>query len=360
MKALRDQIPTVGSAKRVVLSRNALVIAFMLALLVVLVGWSAASGQVYIPPAEVFGSVMHHLGLDIGPMPSSPNGEETLWTVRFPRIVMGLLVGATLACAGCLLQGVLANPLAEPGVIGVSAGAAVGACLAIVSGGIWASVWGLAGAAFISALITVAVVYTLSMRDGSSSPIMLILIGIAVNAFASGIIAFLTFLADTNDREQIVFWQLGSLQGVGWRPVWVVLPVATAAIAVSLLLVRRLDLLSLGEIQAAALGVRVETVRRIAILLVAVLTAAAVAFTGIVMFVGLVVPHLMRLIVGPRHVILLPASVIGGAIVVCAADLGARTLMTGADLPLGMLTSLIGGPVFFLLLRRSRHTGVGW
>ena len=360
MKALREQIPTVGSARRVALSRNALVIALMLAVLVVLVGWSAASGQVYIPPAEVFGSVMHHLGLDIGPMPSSPNGEETLWTVRFPRIVMGLLVGATLACAGCLLQGVLANPLAEPGVIGVSAGAAVGACLAIVSGGIWASVWGLAGAAFISALITVAVVYTLSMRDGSSSPIMLILIGIAVNAFASGIIAFLTFLADTNDREQIVFWQLGSLQGVGWSPVWVVLPVATAAIAVSLLLVRRLDLLSLGEIQAAALGVRVETVRRIAILLVAVLTAAAVAFTGIVMFVGLVVPHLMRLIVGPRHVILLPASVIGGAIVVCAADLGARTLMTGADLPLGMLTSLIGGPVFFLLLRRSRHTGVGW
>ncbi|CAM3023727.1 iron complex transport system permease protein [Williamsia muralis] len=360
MKALREQIPTVGSAKRVAFSRNSLVIALMLALLVVLVGWSAASGQVYIPPAEVFGSVMHHMGLDIGPMPSSPNGEETLWTVRFPRIVMGLLVGATLACAGCLLQGVLANPLAEPGVIGVSAGAAVGACLAIVSGGIWASVWGLAGAAFISALITVAVVYTLSMRDGSSSPIMLILIGIAVNAFASGIIAFLTFLADTNDREQIVFWQLGSLQGVGWRPVWVVLPVATAAIAVSLLLVRRLDLLSLGEIQAAALGVRVETVRRIAILLVAVLTAAAVAFTGIVMFVGLVVPHLMRLIVGPRHVILLPASVIGGAIVVCAADLGARTLMTGADLPLGMLTSLIGGPVFFLLLRRSRHTGVGW
>nr|WP_223249453.1 iron ABC transporter permease [Williamsia marianensis] len=360
MKALREQIPTVGSARRVALSRNALVIALMLAVLVVLVGWSAASGQVYIPPAEVFGSVMHHLGLDIGPMPSSPNGEETLWTVRFPRIVMGLLVGATLACAGCLLQGVLANPLAEPGVIGVSAGAAVGACLAIVSGGIWASVWGLAGAAFISALITVAVVYTLSMRDGSSSPIMLILIGIAVNAFASGIIAFLTFLADTNDREQIVFWQLGSLQGVGWSPVWVVLPVATAAIAVSLLLVRRLDLLSLGEIQAAALGVRVETVRRIAILLVAVLTAAAVAFTGIVMFVGLVVPHLMRLVVGPRHVILLPASVIGGAIVVCAADLGARTLMTGADLPLGMLTSLIGGPVFFLLLRRSRHTGVGW
>lgn len=345
---------------RLALSRNAAIIVTMLALLVVLVGWSAAIGQVYIPPSEVFGSVMHHFGLNIGPMPSSPNGEETLWTVRFPRIVMGLIVGATLACAGCLLQGVLANPLAEPGVIGVSAGAAVGACIAIVSGGIWASVWGLAGAAFISALITVALVYTLSMRDGSSSPIMLILIGIAVNAFASGIIAFLTFAADTNDREQIVFWQLGSLQGIGWKPVWVVLPLAVGAIAVSMLLVRRLDLLSLGEIQAAALGVRVETVRRIAIFLVAVLTAAAVAFTGIVMFVGLVVPHLMRLVVGPRHAILLPASVIGGAIVVCAADLGARTLMDNADLPLGMLTSLIGGPVFFLLLRRSRHSGVGW
>lgn len=360
MTSLKDRTAATTTTRKILWTRNAAIITSMLVLLVVLVGWSASVGQVSIPPAEVFGSVMHHLGLDIGPMPSSPNGEATLWEVRFPRIVMGLLVGATLACGGCLLQGVLANPLAEPGVIGVSAGAAVGACVTIVSGGIWASVWGTAGAAFITALITVAMVYTLSMRDGSSSPVMLILIGIAVNAFASGIIAFLTFAADTNDREQIVFWQLGSLQGIGWKPVWVVLPIAVVAISASMLLVRRLDLLSLGEIQAAALGVHVETVRRIAILLVALLTAAAVAFTGIVMFVGLVVPHVMRLIVGPRHLILLPTSVIGGAIVVCAADLGSRTLIDGADIPIGVLTSLVGGPVFFLLLRRSRHAGVGW
>ena len=360
MTSVKDRVTAPVGGRTMPTARNTAIIVAMLVLLVVLIGWSASVGQVRIPPAEVFGSVMHHLGLDIGPMPSSPNGEETLWAVRFPRIVMGLLVGATLACGGCLLQGVLANPLAEPGVIGVSAGAAVGACIVIVSGGVWASVWGLAGAAFVTALITVALVYTLSLRDGATSPVMLILIGIAVNAFAAGIIAFLTFVADTNDREQIVFWQLGSLQGVGWKPVWVVLPIAIVGISLSMLLVRRLDLLSLGEIQAAALGVRVEPVRRLAIFLVALLTAAAVAFTGIVLFVGLVVPHVMRLLVGPRHLILLPTSVIGGAIVVCAADLGSRTLIEGADLPLGVLTSLVGGPVFFLLLRRSRHAGVGW
>ncbi len=121
-------------------SRSAAIIAVLLTLLVILVGWSATVGQVYIPP--LFGSVMHHFGLDIVPMPSSPNGEETLWTVRFPADRVGLIVGATLVCVGCLLQGVLANPLAEPGVIGVSAGAALGAGITIVSGGIWANVWG--------------------------------------------------------------------------------------------------------------------------------------------------------------------------------------------------------------------------
>ncbi|NDZ93385.1 iron ABC transporter permease [Streptomyces sp. SID6673] len=351
--------PNVGHRNRH-RTRNVTVMAVMVVATAALIVVSAGVGKVWVPPIEVLGSLAHHFHLDLGPLPSHPNGEGALWNVRFPRIVLGLLVGAALGAGGCLLQGVLANPLAEPGIIGVSSGAAVGACLMIVLGGGMTNDWALAGAAFVFGLFTAAAVYLLSLRDGSTSAIMLVLTGIAVNAFALGIIAYLTFVASTAAREQIVFWQLGSLAGATWDEIWVSAPLIVAAIAAALVLVHKLDLLALGEIQAASLGVNVEVVRRQVIVLVSILTAAAVAFSGIIMFVGLVVPHVMRLIVGPRHAILLPTSVVGGALVITAADLAARTMLGDADLPLGMFTSLIGGPVFFILLRRSRHAGAGW
>ncbi|MBY4572185.1 FecCD family ABC transporter permease [Gordonia paraffinivorans] len=353
----------VGTSHKV---RNTVVVTVMVAATAVLAIISAGIGQVHVPPLEVLGSIAHHWHLDIGPLPSHPNGEGALWNVRFPRIVLGLFVGAALGAAGCLLQGVLANPLAEPSIIGVSSGSAIGACLVIVLAGGSAGAggaannWALAGAAFVFGLVTAAAVYVLSLRDGSSSAIMLVLTGIAVNAFAAGVIAFLTFVASTAAREQIVFWQLGSLASGNWSEILVVAPLVVVGVAACVLLVHKLDLLALGEIQAASLGVNVEGVRRLAIVLTAILTAAAVAFAGIIAFVGLVVPHVMRLIVGPRHSILLPTSVIGGALVITGADLAARTMVGDADLPLGMFTALIGGPVFFILLRRSRRAGAGW
>ena len=342
------------------LTRSIAIIVGMLIALAVLVVISAGSGKVAIAPSEVLGSLAHHWHLDIGPLPTHENGEETLWNVRFPRIVLGLIVGAGLGAGGCLLQGVLANPLAEPGIVGVSSGAAIGACLIIVLGGSGSNEWALAGAAFVFGLFTTAAVYLLSLRDGASSTIMLVLTGIAVNAFATGIIAYLTFVANPNDREQIVFWQLGSVAGASWNQVWVATPLIVAGCAGALALSHKLDLLALGDVQAASLGVNVEVVRRQAIVLVAILTAAAVAFAGIIMFVGLIVPHVMRLVLGPRHATLLPASLIGGALVLVGADLAARTMIGDADLPIGMFTALIGGPLFFILLRRSRHAGAGW
>ena len=157
-----------------------------------------------------------------------------------------------------------------------------------------------------------------------------------------------------------MFWQLGSLNGATWQAVSVVTPMAVVGVTVSMLLARRLDLLSLGESAAAHLGVNVERLRQVAIVVVALLVSASVAFTGIILFVGLVVPHLMRMVVGPGHRLLIPASVLCGAIVLLAADLGARTLVPNADLPLGMLTSLIGGPFFFWMLRRTRRQQGGW
>lgn len=341
-------------------TRTTAVFAGLVVALVALAIVSACLGQVPTSPAEVVGSVLHRLGLDLGPMPAHPAGDVTLWEVRFPRVVLAILVGAALGCSGALLQGIFANPLAEPGVIGVSSGAAVGASAVIVLGGAFSSGWSLAWAALLSGLVTTYLVYAMSRSGGRTEVVTVILTGVAVNAMAGGLIAFFTFVANPAARDQIVFWQLGSLGGATWDIVSVVAPLTAAGVAVAIVLAPKLDVLALGESVARHLGVDVERVRQVAIVAVAVLVSAAVAFTGIIMFVGLVVPHLMRLALGPAHRVLMFASVLGGAVVLLAADLGARTLVPNADLPLGMLTALIGGPVFFLMLRRTRAKQGGW
>ncbi|WP_433734615.1 FecCD family ABC transporter permease [Nocardia sp. CA-129566] len=341
-------------------SRTTVVFAVAIAALVVLALASAAIGQVPTTPAEVAGSVLHRIGLDWGPMPAHPSGEVTLWQVRFPRVVLAMLVGAALATAGALLQGVFANPLAEPGVIGVSAGAAVGAGTVIVVGGAFVAAWSVATAAFVAGLLTTLLVYLLSRSNGRTEVVTLVLTGVAINAFAGGLIAFLLFIASPAARDQIVFWQLGSLNGATWEAVRVVAPLAALGILAAILIAPRLDLLALGESAARHLGVDVERLRRNVIVVVAVLATAGVAFTGIVLFVGLIVPHLVRMLVGPAHRILIPLSAIVGAVVLLAADVAARSLVHNADLPLGMLTSLIGGPFFFWLLRRTRARAGGW
>lgn len=337
--------------------------ALLTALAVALVGTAVLAvgiGQVAISPAEVLGSIAHRLGLDLGPLPTHPQGESVLWVVRMPRVVLAVLVGASLGCAGALMQGVFGNPLAEPGVIGVSAGAAVGASAVIVLGGAAAGGWPVAAAAFAGGLGTTVLVYVLARSGGRTEVVTLVLTGVAINAFAGGVIALFTFLADTGAREQIVFWQLGSLNGATWSAVRIVLPLAVVGLVGASLLARRLDLLSLGERAARHLGVDVERLRQVAIVLVGVLTTAGVAFTGIVVFVGLVVPHLVRMIAGPAHRVLLPASALGGGLILVLADLVARTAVANADLPLGMLTALVGGPFFFWLLRRTRASQGGW
>ncbi|MFE4459612.1 FecCD family ABC transporter permease [Nocardia tengchongensis] len=341
-------------------SRTTLIFAGALTGLVVLALISAAIGQVPTSPAEVAGAFLHRVGLDWGPMPAHPAGYVTLWEVRFPRVVLGMLVGAALATAGALLQGVFANPLAEPGVIGVSAGAAVGAGAVIVAGGAFAAAWSVAAGAFVAGLGTTLLVYLLSRSNGRTEVVTLVLTGVAINAFAGGLISFLLFSASPAARDQIVFWQMGSLNGATWQSVNVVWPLTLIGLAAAIWMAPRLDLLALGESAARHLGVDVERLRRNVIVVVAVLATAGVAFTGIILFVGLIVPHLVRMLVGPGHRVLIPLSAIVGAVVLVAADIGARALVHNADLPLGMITSLVGGPFFFWLLRRTRSRSGGW
>ncbi|MFY0408761.1 FecCD family ABC transporter permease [Solicola sp. PLA-1-18] len=338
---------------------GALQVGLVIALVLVSVV-AAGSGQLDLSPAEVTGSFLHRLGLDLGPMPAHPNGDAALWSIRFPRVAMALIVGAALACAGALMQGVFGNPLAEPSIVGVSAGAAVLAAAVIVFQVSILGIWTVPVAAFVGGLVTTLVVYALSRADGRTEVVTLVLTGIAVNAVAGACLAFLMFVGDTQAREQIVFWQLGSLNGTRWPYVGAAAPLCLVGIVGALLLARRLDLLALGDRAARHVGVDVERLRVVTVVLVALLTAAAVSFCGIIAFVGLVVPHLVRMVVGPAHRVLVPASALGGALLLVVADLVARTAVDYADLPIGMLTSLVGGPVFFWLLRRARRSAGGW
>lgn len=325
---------------------------------------SSAVGQLSIAPTEVIGSVLQAIGISTGWAPTDPIIESTLWVVRFPRVVMALAVGSALAVAGAVMQAIFGNPLAEPGVVGVSAGAALGAAAAIVLGGaglgILSSSWSVAMFAFFGGLLATLLVYFVSRAQGRTEVVTLLLTGIAVNAFAGAGLAFLLFVASAANREQIIFWQLGSLNGSRWEEVAISFTVSAAGLVVALVIAGRLNLLALGERSARHLGVNVEALRIGSIVLVALLTGVAVAFCGIIAFVGLVVPHIVRLAIGPSHRPLILASALGGGALLVFADLVARTLVGGADLPIGMLTSLIGGPFFFFLLYRQRQRSGGW
>jgi len=321
---------------------------------------SALAGQLPISPAEVAGSLLRAAGIHTGWAPVDPIVESTLWVVRFPRIVMALAVGAALAVAGAVMQAIFGNPLAEPGVVGVSSGSALGAAIGIVFGVTFLGSWSTAVLAFAGGLAATLLVYFVSRANGRTEVVTLLLTGIAINAFAGAGLALLLFLANSASREQLVFWQLGSLNGSLWGEVGIVLVIAVLGTIAALLLGRRYDLLALGERSARHLGVNVEALRISSIVLVALLTGAAVAFVGIISFVGLIVPHLVRLAIGPSHRPLILASAVGGGALMMFADLGARTIVPGADLPIGMLTSLIGGPFFFYLLFRARKRSGGW
>jgi iron complex transport system permease protein len=218
----------------------------------------------------------------------------------------------------------------------------------------------IAAVAFATGLVTTLLIYAMSRNGGRTEVVTLVLMGIAVNAVTAAIIAYTVFLGDTAAREQIVFWQLGSFNGARWESVRIVAPIVALGVAGIMVLARQLDLLALGERAARHVGVNVERLRLVSIVLVAMLVAAGVAFVGIIAFIGLIVPHLVRMIIGPAHRTLIPASVLGGAFVVVVADLVARTAVDYADLPIGMLTALVGGPFFFWMLYRTRASAGGW
>lgn len=347
--------PATHRGRRFVIVVIGLVIALVVTCVV-----SLGTGQYALSPTEVVGVLLRALGIDTAWAPEAPTAAGVVLDIRLPRIVLGLLVGTALAVSGVLMQAIFGNPLADAGVVGVSSGAALGAAAALTFGLATFGMWTTPAFAFIGGLIAVFAVYLISRSGGRTEVVTLLLTGIAVNAIAGAALAFLTFLGTTSTREQIVFWQLGSLNGALWPNIALITPLVVIGTAVAIFVARRLDLFALGERTARHLGVRVELLRIVVIITVAVLVCAGVAFAGIIAFVGLVIPHLLRMAIGPAHLPLMISSALGGALLIAVADLVARTAVPLADMPIGMITSLVGGPFFLWLLLRTRRRAGGW
>jgi iron complex transport system permease protein len=297
----------------------------------------------------------------VGPVPVSlaavwGDPASTDYTIvvhaRLPRVLLAAIVGAALAGAGSVLQGLLGNALADPHLLGVSAGAAVAGTIAIVAGADPVSVL-VPLAAFAGALATVTFVYVVARTHGRASPHAILLVGVVCNALAAAIIMLVNAVVSYTQAQGVLFWIMGALSTQSWALVGLAALYVGAGIALLVRHAQALNLLATGEEGAMALGVDVERVRRGVFVYASLLVGAAVSVSGMINFVGLIVPHLLRLVIGPDQRILFPASVLGGAAFLVWADAAARTAFGLAELPVGVVTALLGGPFFLFLLRRS-------
>ncbi len=363
--------PTAGRSTRV---RASAWSAFLVVVLAVVVVVSAGIGPVEIGYATIAKAILDAVRL---PVPALAVGSATVlgvsvpvpapdlsWVsplsfavsdahrtivvrLRLPRIALGAAVGFSLAAAGAVMQGFFRNPMADPSIVGVSSGAAVGAVAVIVAP--VAVPFGLPTAAFVGAVATAFVVYAIATREGHTPVATLLLAGIAVQTFLGAVVSFM-LVRSGRSLQEAVLWLMGHLRYSHWGKVAFLVPVALVCFAVLYAYARDLNVLLLGEEDAAALGVEVQRTKRVLLAVSSVLTGAAVAVSGVIGFVGLIVPHVMRLLVGPDHRVLLPTSALAGAAFLVAADTVGRS--GAAELPVGIVTAFVGAPFFLFLLRR--------
>lgn len=309
-----------------------------------------------IVAATLLGPTPASLARALGPEGAATPDHLILFRTRLPRVLLGAVVGGALACAGAALQGLLGNPLADPHLLGISAGAAVAGALVLVTGADPVSPI-VPVAAFAGALGTMALVFVLARRDGRAAPATLLLVGVVCNALGAAAIMLVNALASYTQAQGVLFWIMGSLSAQSYVLVGLVAAYACAGVAALGWDAQHLNLMAAGEEGAHALGVDVERVRRRVFVAASLLIAAAVSVSGMINFVGLIVPHLLRLVFGPDLRLLLPASFLGGAVLLVWADAAARTALGASELPVGVVTAFLGGPFFLYLLRRTLRRG---
>jgi iron complex transport system permease protein len=342
--------------------RSVMATAALLALWTVVALLSLTHGAVQVPGGRVAQILVHAVSSG----DSDPMQDALVIThIRLPRLILGMMIGAALGMSGALMQGLFRNPLADPGLAGVSAGAGLGAALAIVLGdrlpggflGLL-SFSMLPASAFVGALAATSTLYAVGTRGSRTSVATMLLAGVALGALASSFIGILAYASDDRQLRDLTFWSMGSLGGANWAKVTALGPVSALMLAAAPFLSRGLNALALGEAEAFHLGVRLQRLKTAIVFLVAIAVGASVAAAGVISFVGIVAPHALRLVVGPDHRALLPLSAAAGAVLLAGADVLARTLVAPAEMPIGILTAGIGAPFFlWLLMRRGRDLG---
>jgi iron complex transport system permease protein len=320
--------------------------------LAVLLVTGVAIGSVSIAPSQTIAVIVERLfGVDLG-VAVSPAVDTIVWDIRLPRVLTSFVVGAGLAVAGATFQGLLRNPLADPFVLGISSGASTGAVLVIVAG-IGGGLVGLASGAFVGALVAFGLVLALAALAGGGTE-RVVLAGVAGTQLFAAVTSFVVFSsADAEQTRGVLFWLLGSLSGASWNDVAVCAGVCGLGLLLCLTQASALDALAFGEDTASALGVEVGRVRVLLLVITALLTAVLVSAAGAIGFVGLALPHAARMLVGPGHRRLLPATALAGAIFLVWVDTAARTLFAPQELPVGVVTALLGVPAFAAILARA-------
>ncbi len=329
--------------------------AILLVLLIVVGLVSLSLGPVDIPVSHVAWVALSSIGIDV---PEVARTEQlVIDQIRLPRIVVGASVGIALGIAGATMQGLFRNPMADPGIIGVSAGGALGAVVAIATGATALFLLALPVFAFVGAIGAALLVYAIAVLGGRMSMASLLLAGVAINAFLGAVVtAIILFLPDNEALREVLFWLAGGLDSRSWEHVKIASPLILGSAAILLLMSRDLNLLMLGDDEARSMGVHVGRTRVLLLTTAALATGAAVAVSGTIAFVGLVIPHMLRLLMGPDNRVLIPLSALGGAVFVLVADTVARTIIQPAEFRLGVLTAFVGAPFFiFLLIRNKRQ-----
>jgi iron complex transport system permease protein len=331
-----------------------LLLILMLAAFIVL---SIGSGAVRVPPSSILRLVLNGIGFrSVEPPPEMQ--RNIVLHIRLPRILAAVLVGAALAMGGVAMQGLFRNPMASPDILGVSTGASLGAVIAVSTGLFAVNIFFLPLLAIVGALLASTLIYLVSSYKGKTSLLFVVLAGLAISSLFNGLVSAILLFSQEYEVSQFIFWTMGGLEGRMWKHVLLPLPILLPGVAVLYLFNRELNLFALGEESAHSLGMHVERTKRIILAITAVITGMAISISGPVGFVGLLIPHLFRMLIGPDHRLLMPVSAVGGALFLLISDLLGRILIPPFEIRVGIITAVLGSPYFLYLIIRYQRKGL--